>query len=122
MCRQIAPLDTPVLLLGETGVGKDLLANFIHNSSLKKDAPFVSVNCGAITETLLDSELFGHERGALTGAISPKKGRFERVDKGTIFLDEIGELSPQGQVRLLHVLQYKEIERVGGTRPIKVDT
>jgi transcriptional regulator with GAF, ATPase, and Fis domain len=122
MCREVAPLDSPVLLLGETGVGKDLLANAIHAYSPRKQAPFVSVNCGAIAETLLDSELFGHEKGAFTGAVSQKMGRFERADKGTVFLDEIGDLSSQGQVRLLHVLQYKEIERVGGTRPIPADT
>lgn len=120
-CNQIAPLDSPVLLLGETGVGKDLFATTIHNYSSRSQGPFVSINCGAITETLLDSELFGHEKGAFTGAVSQKMGRFERADKGTIYLDEIGELSPQGQVRLLRVIQYKEIERVGGTRPVRVD-
>jgi transcriptional regulator with GAF, ATPase, and Fis domain len=121
MCTQIAPLDTPVLLLGETGVGKDLLATTVHNYSTRSQGPFVAVNCGAIAETLLDSELFGHEKGAFTGAINQKAGRFERADKGTIYLDEIGELTPQGQVRLLRVIQYKEIERVGGTKPIRVD-
>jgi transcriptional regulator with GAF, ATPase, and Fis domain len=121
MVEQVAPLDSPVLLLGETGTGKELIANAIHSSSPRKDGPFIKVNCGAIPETLLDSELFGHEKGAFTGAISQKRGRFERADKGTIFLDEIGELPPQAQVRLLHVLQRKEIERVGGTRSIPVD-
>jgi len=121
MVRQVAPLNSPVLLLGETGVGKDVIANAIHYSSPRKDGPFVKVNCGAIPETLLDSELFGHEKGAFTGAISQKRGRFERSDHGTIFLDEIGELPPQAQVRMLRVLQYKEIERVGGTRSISVD-
>jgi transcriptional regulator with GAF, ATPase, and Fis domain len=108
-------------LLGETGTGKDLLANAIHNYSNRSQGPFISVNCGAIAETLVDSELFGHEKGAFTGAAGQKMGRFERAHKGTIFLDEIGELTPQGQVRLLRVLQYKEIDRVGGTRPIPVD-
>lgn len=122
MCHQVARLDSPVLLLGETGTGKDLVANMIHDYSLRNESPFVSVNCGAMTETLLDSELFGHEKGAFTGAISQKMGRFERADKGTIYLDEIGELSPQGQVRLLRVIQYKEIERVGGIKPVPVDT
>jgi transcriptional regulator with GAF, ATPase, and Fis domain len=121
MVEQISPLDSPVLLLGETGTGKELIANAIHSSSTRRDGPFIKVNCGAIPETLLDSELFGHEKGAFTGAISQKRGRFERADKGTIFLDEIGELPPQAQVRLLHVLQKKEIERVGGTHSIPVD-
>jgi transcriptional regulator with GAF, ATPase, and Fis domain len=121
MVQQVAPLDSPVLLLGETGTGKELIANAIHSSSPRKEGPFIKVNCGAIPETLLDSELFGHEKGAFTGAIGQKRGRFERADKGTIFLDEIGELPPQAQVRLLHVLQRKVIERVGGTRSIPVD-
>ena len=121
MVEQVAPLDSPVLLLGETGTGKELIANAIHSGSPRRDGPFIRVNCGAIPETLLDSELFGHEKGAFTGAISQKRGRFERADKGTIFLDEIGELPPQSQVRLLHVLQRKEIERVGGTGTIPVD-
>ena len=115
MVQQVAPLDSPVLLLGETGTGKEVIANAIHYSSPRKDGPFIKVNCGAIPETLLDSELFGHEKGAFTGAISQKRGRFERANKGTIFLDEIGELPAQAQVRLLRVLQTKEIERVGGT-------
>jgi len=122
MVQQVAPLDSPVLLLGETGTGKEVIANAIHYSSPRKDGPFIKVNCGAIPETLLDSELFGHEKGAFTGAISQRRGRFERADKGTIFLDEIGELPPQAQIRLLHVLQRKEIERVGGTSFIPVDT
>ena len=121
MAQQVAPLNSPVLLLGETGVGKDVIANAIHYSSPRKDGPFIKVNCGAIPETLLDSELFGHEKGAFTGALSQRRGRFERADLGTLFLDEIGELPPQAQVRMLRVLQYKEIERVGGTRPISVD-
>ncbi len=121
LARQVASLNSPVLLLGETGVGKDVIANAIHYSSPRKDGPFIKVNCGAIPETLLDSELFGHEKGAFTGAVSQKRGRFERSDQGTIFLDEIGELPPQAQVRMLRVLQDKEIERVGGTNPIAVD-
>jgi hydrogenase-4 transcriptional activator len=121
MVQQVAPLDSPVLLLGETGAGKEVIANAIHHSSPRKDGPFIKVNCGAIPETLIDSELFGHEKGAFTGAVSQRRGRFERADKGTIFLDEIGELPPQAQVRLLHVLQKKEIERVGGTSSIPVD-
>jgi transcriptional regulator with GAF, ATPase, and Fis domain len=121
MVRQVAPLGSPVLLLGETGVGKDVIANAIHYSSPRKDGPFIKINCGAIPETLLDSELFGHEKGAFTGAFSQKRGRFERADQGTIFLDEIGELPPPAQIRMLRVLQYKEIERVGGTDPVPVD-
>jgi len=121
MVRQVASLSSPVLLLGETGVGKDVIANAIHYSSPRKDGPFIKVNCGAIPETLLDSELFGHEKGAFTGALSQRRGRFERANGGTLFLDEIGELPPQAQVRMLRVLQYKEIERVGGTNPISVD-
>jgi len=116
--QQVAMLDSPVLLLGETGVGKDVIANAVHYSSSRSNGPFVSVNCGAIPETLIDSELFGHEKGAFTGALSRKRGRFERADNGTIFLDEIGELPLQAQVRLLKVLQSKEIERVGGVKTI----
>ncbi len=118
MVRQVAAHDSPVLLLGETGVGKDVIANAIHYSSTRKEEPFIAVNCGAIPDNLLDSELFGHEKGAFTGATTQKRGRFERANNGTIFLDEIGELPPQAQVRLLRVLQNKEIERVGGTRQI----
>jgi len=115
MIHQVAGLDSPVLLMGETGTGKDVIANVIHYSSGRSEGPFVSVNCGGIPDTLLDSELFGHEKGAFTGAVSQKRGRFERADNGTIFLDEIGELPLQAQTRLLRVLQNKEIERVGGT-------
>lgn len=119
--RQVAVHDSPVLLLGETGVGKDVLANYIHEQSPRGKGPFIKVNCGAIPEALMDSELFGHEKGAFTGALSQKRGRFERAHKGTIFLDEIGELRPEAQTRLLRVLQHKEIERVGGDRTIQVD-
>ncbi len=119
--RSVASLSSPVLLLGETGVGKEIIAGAIHNASSRRDGPFIKVNCGAIPEALLDSELFGHEKGAFTGAISQKRGRFERASRGTIFLDEIGELPLEAQVRLLRVLQEKEIERVGGTEPVEVD-
>jgi transcriptional regulator with GAF, ATPase, and Fis domain len=118
---QVAHLSSPVLLLGETGVGKEIVANAIHNRSMRRDGPFIRVNCGAITDTLVDSELFGHEKGAFTGAVSLKRGFFERGDKGTVFLDEIGELSLQAQVKMLRVLQHKEFERVGGSGPVKVD-
>ncbi len=119
--QRVAALDSPVLLLGETGTGKDVIANSIHYSSSRSSGPFVSVNCGAIPDTLIDSELFGHEKGAFTGALAKKRGRFERADKGTIFLDEIGELPLMAQVRLLKVLQSKEIERVGGVKIISLD-
>jgi len=121
MVRQVAPLTSPVLLLGETGTGKEVIAGAIHTLSPRKDGPFITVNCGAIPENLIDSELFGHEKGAFTGAISRTRGRFERAHGGTIFLDEVGELQADAQVRLLRVLQEREIERVGGTEPIKVD-
>ncbi|MCP4718947.1 MAG: AAA family ATPase, partial [Desulfobacteraceae bacterium] len=122
MVRQVAPLNNPVMLLGETGTGKELIANAIHYSSHRKDGPLIKVNCGSIPETLIDSEFFGHDKGAFTGAISQKRGKFERAHKGTIFLDEIGELPLNAQVRLLRVIQSKEIERVGGTKPVPVDT
>jgi transcriptional regulator with GAF, ATPase, and Fis domain len=121
MVRQVASLKSPVLLLGETGVGKEVIANAIHAASPRRGKPLVKVNCGAIPESLMDSELFGHERGSFTGAIAQKKGRFERADKGSIFLDEVAELPPSIQVRLLRVLQNKEIERVGGTEAIPLD-
>jgi transcriptional regulator with GAF, ATPase, and Fis domain len=121
MVREVAPLDSPVLLQGETGVGKEIIANAIHSLSRRRNGPFIQVNCGAIPDTLIDSELFGHEKGAFTGAISQKRGCFERADGGTIFLDEVGELPLQAQVRMLRVLQDKNIHRVGGTSQIKVD-
>ncbi len=121
MVRQVAPLNSTVLILGETGTGKELIANAIHFSSPRRNGPFVTVNCGALPENLIDSELFGHERGAFTGAVAESRGRFERADGGTIFLDEIGELPLNAQVRLLRVLQNREVERVGGKRPIPVD-
>ncbi len=121
MVRQVAPLSSQVLLHGETGVGKEVIANAIHHSSTRADGPLIKVNCGAIPESLIDSELFGHEKGAFTGATTQKRGRFERAHGGTIFLDEIGELPLEAQVRLLRVIQMKEIERVGGTGPVSVD-
>ncbi|MCM0082288.1 sigma 54-interacting transcriptional regulator [Geomonas sp. Red32] len=119
--RQVAPLNSTVLLLGETGTGKEIIANAIHFSSPRKDGPFIKVNCGAIPESLIDSELFGHERGAFTGAVAETRGRFERAEGGSIFLDEIGELPMTAQVRLLRVLQSREVERVGGKRAIPVN-
>jgi len=121
MAGQVAPLGNTVLLLGETGTGKELIANAIHAMSPRKDGPFIKVNCGAIPESLIDSELFGHEKGAFTGAVMERRGRFERSSGGTIFLDEVGELPLQAQVRLLRVLQNREIERVGGNKTISVD-
>ena len=119
--RQVAPTESPVLLTGETGVGKDVIANAIHLGSPRREGPFIPVNCGAIPDSLMDSELFGHEKGAFTGALATKRGRFERADRGTILLDEIGEMPLDAQVRLLRVLQHREIERIGGTDRIPVD-
>lgn len=121
VAQLVAKTDATVLISGESGTGKELLARSIHYQSHRKDRPFVVVNCGAITETLLESELFGHEKGAFTGAYTRKPGKFELADGGTIFLDEIGEMSPAMQVKLLRVLQEKTFERVGGTTPITVD-
>lgn len=118
---QVAATDSPVLLLGETGVGKEVIANAVHYASPRREGPFIKVNCGAIPESLIDSELFGHEKGAFTGAARQIRGRFERAHRGTIFLDEIGELPLPAQVRLLRVIQHKEIERVGGTKAVPVD-
>jgi Nif-specific regulatory protein len=118
---QVAKGATTVLLRGESGVGKELVAHAIHYNSDRADRPFVKVNCAALPETLIESELFGHERGAFTGAIAQRKGRFEMAQSGTIFLDEIGDLSPHTQIRLLRVLQEKEFERVGGTETIRTD-
>ncbi len=119
--RQVSPMNSPVLLLGETGVGKEVIAQAIHHSSTRREGPFIKVNCGAISASLVDSELFGHEKGAFTGAHMRKRGRFERSDGGTIFLDEIGELPLDAQVRLLRVLQDKEIEPVGSEKPVSID-
>jgi transcriptional regulator with GAF, ATPase, and Fis domain len=122
MVRQVAPLDSPVMIMGETGVGKEVVANAIHYSSPRAKGPFIKVNCGAIPDGLLDSELFGHQKGAFTGALRQKRGRFERAHMGTIFLDEIGELPPNAQIRLLRVIQHKEIERLGRhSNPMPVD-
>jgi len=118
---KVAPTDSTVLLSGESGTGKELAARAIHQNSKRADKPFMAVNCAALAESLLESELFGHERGSFTGALVQKKGRLEVAHEGTVFLDEIGELTPAIQVKLLRVLQEREFERVGGTRPIKVD-
>lgn len=120
--RQVAGSNASVLLLGETGTGKELIAQAIHELSRRHDRPFVRVNCGALSESLLESELFGHVRGAFTGAIDNRTGRFEAAHKGTIFLDEINSTSLHLQVKLLRVLQEREFERVGDTRTVRVDT
>ena len=118
---QAAPTKVTVLILGESGTGKELVAQALHEQSPRKDRPFVNVSCAALSETLLESELFGHEKGSFTGASGRREGRFELADGGTLFLDEIGDISPATQVKLLRVLQAHEFERVGGTATIKVD-
>ena len=118
---KVAPSDSTVLIRGESGTGKELVARAVHANSSRAGKPFVAINCAAITETLLESEMFGHEKGAFTGAATQKKGKLEVAEGGTVFLDEIGELAPALQAKLLRVLQEREFERVGGTRPIKLD-
>ena len=120
--ERAAPTDLPVLIQGESGTGKELLAKVVHANGDRADKPFISVNCGAIPENLLESELFGHKKGAFTGATSDRKGKFESANNGTIFLDEVGELPLQGQVKLLRALQASEIQRVGSDQAITVDT
>ncbi len=119
--EKVAATDTTVFIAGESGTGKELVARAIHRLSKRANGPFIKVNCGALTETLLESELFGHEKGAFTGAIKQKLGRFELADGGTLFLDEVGDVPPAMQVKLLRALQEQEFERVGGEQPIKVD-
>jgi len=121
MVYQVADTDTTILISGESGTGKELVANLVRNHSSRRDKPFLKVNCNAINDNLLESDLFGYEKGAFTGAFSRKKGKFEVVDKGTIFLDEIGDISPKMQSALLRILQNGEIIRVGGNKPIMVD-
>ena len=118
---RVAQTDSTVLICGESGTGKELVARALHANSARRRKPFIAINCAVLTETLLESELFGHERGAFTGAVAQKRGRLEVADGGTLFLDEIGELSTNLQARLLRVLQEREFERVGGTRTIAVD-
>src|SRR6185503_16450666 len=119
--RKVAATDASVLLTGESGTGKEMAARAIHLRSGRKNGPFVAINCGAIPDTLLESELFGHEKGAFTGAHAQRKGRIETANGGTLFLDEIGELPPTLQVKLLRFLQDQRIERIGGRTPIDVD-
>jgi len=121
MVHRAAPSRSTVLVTGESGTGKELIAKAIHNESPRKDGPFISVNCMALNTGVLESELFGHEKGSFTGAVSRRRGRFELADKGTLFLDEIGELSHDMQVKLLRVLQERQFERVGGTEAVEVD-
>ncbi len=121
LIAQVSQSDATVLVRGESGTGKELIAQAIHFNSKRADKPFIKVNCAALPDTVIESELFGHEKGAFTGAIATRKGRFEMADGGTLFLDEIGDLSPTTQVKLLRVLQEKEIERVGGSKTIKID-
>ncbi len=121
LVSQVAPSAATVLIQGESGTGKELIANAVHHGSPRRDRPFIKVNCAALPETLLESELFGYERGAFTGAVARKEGRFELADRGTLFMDEIGDLSPATQAKLLRVLQEGEFERLGGTRTLKVD-
>ncbi len=122
IAEKAAPTDLPVLIDGESGTGKELMAKVIHANGSRADQPYISVNCGAIPDNLIESELFGHKRGAFTGASSDRSGKFETANNGTIFLDEIGELPLQGQVKLLRVLQSQEIQRVGSDQVIDVDT
>ncbi len=121
LIQQIAPTDCNVLITGDSGTGKELVARSIHASSIRSKGPFVAVNCGAFSETVLDSELFGHEKGAFTGAVKTREGLLKTADSGTIFLDEIGEMPHSMQVKLLRVLQEKELIRVGGSKAIPVD-
>ena len=120
VARLVAPTDATVLIYGETGTGKEVLARHIHQMS-RRAGRFVAINCGAIPESLLETELFGHEKGAFTGAVGARVGKFEAADGGTVFLDEVGDMSPAMQVKLLRVLQERTFERVGSTRPIRVD-
>ena len=121
LAKRVAPSDATVLIRGESGTGKELIARAIHFNSPRASGPLVNLNCAALPEQLLESELFGHEKGAFTGAVAQRKGRFEQADGGSIFLDEIGDLSPALQVKLLRVLQEREFERVGGNRTLTVD-
>ncbi len=121
LIEKVAPLDTRVLITGENGTGKELVARAIHSKSLRKDKSFIEVNCAAIPNELIESELFGHEKGSFTGAVQQKIGKFELANKGTIFLDEVGDMSPQAQAKVLRVIEDGKLERVGGTKKIEVD-
>src|ERR1700744_5320038 len=121
MADQIAPSDASILITGESGVGKEVIARYVHQKSRRASRPFISVNCAAIPENLLESELFGHEKGAFTGAVARRIGKFEEADGGTLLLDEISEMDARLQAKLLRALQEREIDRVGGAKPVKVD-
>ena len=121
LLAQVAPTDATVLILGESGTGKEVVANAIHHNSPRANQPFIKVACAALPETLLESELFGHEKGAFTGAIARREGRFQAAHRGTIFLDEVGEMTAATQTKILRVLQEKEFEPLGSTRTVKVD-
>ena len=121
IAEQVAPSDASVLITGESGVGKEVMARFVHKKSRRASRPFISVNCAAIPENLLESELFGHEKGAFTGALARRVGKFEEADGGTLLLDEISEMDPRLQAKLLRAIQEREIDRVGGTKPVQVD-
>src|SRR5205809_3841062 len=121
MADQIAPSDASILITGESGVGKEVIARYVHQKSRRSSRPFISVNCAAIPENLLESELFGHEKGAFTGAVARRIGKFEEANGGTLLLDEISEMDARLQAKLLRAIQEREIDRVGGTKPVKVD-
>jgi DNA-binding NtrC family response regulator len=121
LADQVAPSDASILITGESGVGKEVMARYVHKKSRRATRPFISVNCAAIPENLLESELFGHEKGAFTGAVARRIGKFEEADGGTLLLDEISEMDGRLQAKLLRALQEREIDRVGGSRPVKVD-
>src|SRR6202007_3008785 len=121
LAQQIAPSDASVLITGESGTGKEVVARYVHARSPRARAPFISVNCAAIPENLLESELFGHEKGAFTGAIARRVGKFEEATGGTLLLDEISEMDARLQAKLLRAVQEREIDRVGGVKPVKVD-
>ncbi|MCH7487208.1 MAG: sigma-54-dependent Fis family transcriptional regulator [Proteobacteria bacterium] len=121
MAKRVAGSDASILITGGSGTGKELLARYVHAKSRRADAPFVAVNCAAIPETLLESELFGHEKGAFTGAVARRLGKFEEANRGTLLLDEISEMAPALQAKILRVVQEREIDRIGGSKPVKVD-
>ena len=121
LADQVAASEASILITGESGVGKEVMARYVHKKSRRADKPFISVNCAAIPENLLESELFGHEKGAFTGAVARRIGKFEEADGGTLLLDEISEMDARLQAKLLRAIQEREIDRVGGSKPVKVN-